>query len=130
MEEKFKKVMIAITSLAETTAEEAAEYSRDQKDEKAEENGLKMRDDFIALHDKLDAPEFDGVLTRNEYLQLTLAAYIASNQIKNRIAALRQAIKGYEEDIIPKLSRIVDETKTDEEAQALAEQILSLESNK
>jgi hypothetical protein len=129
MDKGFKQVMIAITELAETTAEQAMEYSHNQKDDTAEANGQKMRDDFAALHDKMSVKDFDGVLTHNEYMQLTVAAYIATNQIKNRIATLRSAVKGYEDTIIPKLSRIVDECKTDEEAQKLAEEILIIEAN-
>lgn len=130
MDNSFKQIMIAIVELAETTAEQSMEYSHQQKDDTAEANSQKMRDDFAALYDKIRAKDFNGVLTRNEYIQLTVAAYLASNQIKNRIATLRTAVKGYEETIIPKLSRIVDECKTDEEAQKLAEEILVIESNK
>ena len=129
MDNNFKEIMISIVTLAETIAEQSTEYNHNQKDEVAEKNSEQMHKDFIALNDKLKAPDFDGILTYHEYTQLAVAAYIASNQVKNRIATLRAAVKGYEENIIPKLSRIVDETKTDDDAQKLADEILIFEPN-
>ena len=46
------------------------------------------------------------------------------NNIQNHIAAQRKAIEGYKLDIIPKLSRIMNETKDNpEQTQKLANEL-------
>lgn len=45
---------------------------------------------------------------------------ILSNNLKDKIAALRKAVSGYEQDLIPKLKEIVETATTDEEAQTMA----------
>ena len=85
-----------------------------------------MRDDFAALHDKLGTNE---PLTKAEYAKLLVAAMIVANNIEDRIKSERKAIEGYKIDIIPKLSRINDETTTDEEAQKLADEIFKIQEN-
>ena len=103
------------------------ELDHQQNNADGEKAAMKMRDDFAALRDKLVSEEC--VLTKEEYVELTVATYIASNQIQNRISELRKALKGYNEKILPKLNRILDETKNDEEAKKLADEILIFEDN-
>jgi len=82
-----------------------------------------MRNDFAALHDKLGT---DEPITRADYAKLLVAAMIITNNIEDRIKSERKAIEGYKIDIIPKLSRINDETTNDEEAQKLANEIFKI----
>ena len=127
MDKNFQKIFAAICESAEVTAEQAMELDHQQNNADGEKAAMKMRDDFAALRDKLVSEEC--VLTKEEYVELTVATYIASNQIQNRISELRKALKGYNEKILPKLNRILDETKNDEEAKKLADEILIFEDN-
>lgn len=102
------------------------DYDKAQNDEKGLETAEMMRDDFAALHDKLGTNE---PLTKAEYAKLLVAAMIVANNIEDRIKSERKAIEGYKIDIIPKLSRINDETTTDEEARKLADEIFKIQEN-
>ena len=82
-----------------------------------------MRNDFAALHDKLGT---DEPITKADYAKLLVAAMIITNNIEDRIKSERKAIEGYKIDIIPKLSRVNDETTNDEEAQKLADEIFKI----
>jgi hypothetical protein len=82
-----------------------------------------MRDDFAALHDKLGT---NAPITKADYAKLLVAAMIVTNNIEDRIKNERKAVEGYKIDVIPKLSRINDETTNDEEAQKLAEEIFKI----
>jgi hypothetical protein len=48
------------------------------------------------------------------------------NQLNDRITALKKAMTGYQTDVMPKLQDIVDNTKTNEEAMAMAEEKFSI----
>lgn len=130
MDKDFTKLMLAMITLAETAAEQTMDYSHQMKDTVTENQSQEMRDDLIKLRTKLEAPNFDGTLEYNDYFLLIIVAYIAANNVRDRIAKMRVALKGYEETVIPKLRRIVDETHTAEDANQLAQEILILESNK
>ena len=80
-----------------------------------------MRNDYAKLYDKLDDTEEE--LTRAEYLKLLAGAYIITNNMEDKIKAQRKAIEGYKIDIIPKLSRIMNETSDDEKALLLANEL-------
>lgn len=101
------------------------EYDRQKSDEKGEKTAQSMRDDYAKLYDKLRGDNV--VLTRSEYAKLLVAAYIVVNNIEDRIKGERKAIEGYKIDIIPKLSRINDETTNDADASTLAEEIFKIQ---
>lgn len=130
MDKNFIQIFAAITEAAEVVAEQAVELNHKDNNEKGEADAAAMKADFAALTDKIKAADFDGKLSRNEYAQLTVAAYITTNQIKNRINTLRKATEAYDNIIIPKLTKIIEEAKTDDEAQKLADEILIFEGNK
>ena len=129
MDKKYLELFQALCTAAETTAESAMEYNRSQNETKGEEASQRLRDDFARLGDKLNAENFDGNLARSEYAQLAVAAYIVMNNLKTKIDSLRKSITAYETDIMPKLSQIIDESSSDEEAQSIADKILIIESN-
>ena len=127
MKKNVIDVLKAVAEIAETTAEQVMELEKDNKDQYA--IAQDMRNDYMKLHDKIRDPEFDGTLTRDDYSKLAIAAFVSVNQLKNRMATLRLAIKGYEDNLIPKLSKILNESKTDEEAQEIAASILTFDDN-
>ena len=126
MDKKYLQLFTELTSAVEVLSEQVMDYDKAQNDEKGLETAEMMRDDFAALHDKLGTNE---PLTKAEYAKLLVAAMIVANNIEDRIKSERKAIEGYKIDIIPKLSRINDETITDEEAQKLADEIFKIQEN-
>ena len=87
-----------------------------------------MRDDFIKLYDKIRAEDFNATsLTKAEYAKILVGAMIVVNNLETRITNEQNAVKGYKETVIPKLERIVDECKTDEDAQKLAEELFTID---
>ena len=125
MDKKYLQLFIELAHAVETLSEQVMEYNRQKNDEKGEQTAQSMRDDYAKLYDKLRGDNV--VLTKSEYAKLLVAAYIVVNNIEDRIKGERKAIEGYKIDIIPKLSRINDETTNDADASALAEEIFKIQ---
>lgn len=125
MDKKYLQLFTELAHAVETLSEQVMEYDRQKNDEKGEQTAQSMRDDYAKLYDKLRGDNV--VLTRSEYAKLLVAAYIVVNNIEDRIKGERKAIEGYKIDIIPKLSRINDETTNDADASALAEEIFKIQ---
>ena len=125
MDKKYLQLFIELAHAVETLSEQVMEYDRQKNDEKGEQTAQSMRDDYAKLYDKLRSDNV--VLTKSEYAKLLVAAYIVVNNIEDRIKGERKAIEGYKIDIIPKLSRINDETTNDADASALAEEIFKIQ---
>lgn len=121
MTTNYINLFTTLAQAAETTAERLIELNKQKRDEKGAAVATTMREDYAALYDKLSANEKE--LTRAEYAKLLVAALIATNNLEDRIKQLQTAVEGYKVDAIPKLQRIIDETKTDEEALKLANEI-------
>ena len=121
MDNKYTNLFIEMAKTSSVLAELVMEYNRKKNDENGEKNSEIMRDDFLALVDTITS----GDLVRNDYIKLLVAAMIVRNNIQDKVKAYEKAINGYNIDIIPKLQRIVDETKTDEEATALATELFT-----
>ena len=125
MDKKYLQLFTELAHAVETLSEQVMEYDRQKSDEKGEKTAQSMRDDYAKLYDKLCGDNV--VLTRSEYAKLLVAAYIVVNNIEDRIKGERKAIEGYKIDIIPKLSRINDETTNDADASTLAEEIFKIQ---
>ena len=122
MDKTYLDLFEAIAHSVELTAEQALEYEIKQNNEDGQRAATIMREDFGKLHDKIKNGE---VLSRADYAKLFVGAWTVSQGLEKRKQALEQSLKGYKIDTMPKLNRIIDETKTDEEAQKLAEEIFS-----
>lgn len=114
-----KKYLTLFENLAQATAvsaETVMEYNQQKGDEKGVETATSMRNDYQALADKIKEAADGYTMTHADAAKLCVGAMIMANQLQDKINALKKAITGYQSDIIPKLQKIVDETKTDEEA--------------
>ena len=123
MDKKYIQLFTELTRAVEVLSEQVMDYDKAQNNEKGLETAEMMRNDFAALHDKLGT---DEPITKADYAKLLVAAMIITNNIEDRIKSERKAIEGYKIDIIPKLSRVNDETTNDEEAQKLADEIFKI----
>ena len=127
MDKAFRQLFIDMTRSTAVMAEQVMDYDKEHDDETGFQNAQHLRDDFEALHDKLEAEDFDGILTKAEYAKLLVSAYIITNNLRDKLANLRKSITAYEETLIPRLQQIVD--ASEEEAPKMADEILILEDN-
>ena len=124
-----KKYITLFKELAQATAS-SAETVMDYDREKNDENGLQtatfMRNDFQALADSLNE---EYKLNKNDAAKFLVGAMIMVNQIQDRINNLKKAMVGYQTDVIPKLQKIVDEAKNDDEAAEMADKNFIIETD-
>lgn len=126
MHKKYLELFRELTRATAVAAEQVMDYDMEKNDDKGFETAKTMRDDFEALHDKLAAESFDGNLTKAEYAKLLVGCYVVVGNIQDRMEALKKAIAGYQGDLVPRLSKIID-AETDEAAQKIAEEQFTIE---
>lgn len=124
IDSKYYELFKQIARSTEVTSEQVMDYNHKNNDEGGEKTAQTMRDDFRQLYDRLSNPDYQ--ITRNDYLKLFVGCYIVLNMLENNQKNIQTSIHGYKQDIIPKLQRITDETKTDEEADKLASEIFQI----
>jgi hypothetical protein len=126
MHKKYVELFKELSHATEVAAEQVMEYDKGKNDEKGYATAETLRNDFSALYDKIKDPAFDGKLSKADYARLLVGTYIIVGNLQDRISALQKAIAGYQTDIVPKLSKVVDATD-DDAAQALAEEIFVID---
>lgn len=128
MHKKYLELFKELTRATAVAAEQVMDYDKEKNDDKGFETAKTMRDDFEALNEKLTDEAFDGILTKAEYAKLLVGCYVIVGNLQDRIEALKKAIAGYQSDLVPKLSKII-EAENDAEAQKLADEHLIVETN-
>lgn len=124
MNEKYLILFKELAKAAEIIAEQVVEYDHQKKDENGEKAATIMKKDFADLNDNLANKDYQ--ITLADYAKLFIAAYVVTNNLETKIKNEQLALDGYNNDLIPKLSRITSEAKTDEEAQKLALEIFQI----
>ena len=127
MDEKYVKLFTELCRTTAVLAEQVMDYDKSKDDEKGFESAKALRDDFERLHDRIDADDFDGNLTKAEYAKLLVGCYIITNQLQDKITILKKSLDGYQTSLIPKLQKILD--ASDEEYAEVAKVNLVIESN-
>lgn len=116
MDKKYVELFKELAKATAVSAEQVMDYDRAKNDEEGLKAAQTMRDDYNALHDKIN----DGTeLGKTDFAMLLVGAMVTANQIQDRIATLQKAMAGYQTDLIPKLNKIV-EAKTEDEVKKLA----------
>lgn len=128
MHSKYLDLFKELTRATAVAAEQVMDYDQAKNDEKGFDTAKTMRDDFEALNEKLNDKFFDGTLTKAEYAKLLVGCYVIVGNLQDRIEALRKAVAGYQSDLVPKLSKIID-AKDDESAQKIADEQFVIETN-
>lgn len=126
MHSKYIELFKEIAKATSVSAEQVMDYDKQKDDTKGYDAAETLHKDFIELYDKIRDKNFDGQLAREDFARLLVGTLIIMNQLNDRITALKKAMTGYQTDIMPKLQDIVDNTKTDEEAMAMAEEKFSI----
>jgi len=128
MDKKYIELFKELARATAVAAEQVMDYDKEKKDDKGFDTAKMMRDDFEALHEKISAETFDGELTKAEYAKMLVGCYVIVGNLQDRIVALQKAVAGYQTDIVPKLSKII-EADTEEAAQTLAKELLIISEN-
>lgn len=126
MHKKYIELFKELSHATEVAAEQVMEYDKGKNDEKGYETAETLRNDFSVLYDKIKDSTFDGKLTKADYARLLVGTYIVVGNLQDRISALQKAIAGYQTDVVPKLSKVVD-AADDDAARALAEELFVIE---
>ena len=126
MHSKYIELFKEIANATAISAEQVMDYDKQKDDAKGYDAAETLHKDFIELYDKIRDKNFDGQLAREDFARLLVGTLIIMNQLNDRITALKKAMVGYQTDVMPKLQDIVDNTKTNEEAMAMAEEKFSI----
>lgn len=127
---KYLDLFREIAHSSEILAERVMEFDRNTNDLQGEKTAKIMRDDYQKLYDKMRSDGFYFTnLTKSDYTKILVGALIVTNNLEDRIKNEQLVVKGYKNDVIPKLQRIIDETKTDEEAYDLSSKIFQIKEN-
>ena len=124
MNKEYQNLFKELAHAVELLAEQVMEYDHSHNDDEGEKTAQIMRDDFAALTDKFNTEEV--ALERNDYIKLLTGVYIIINNLQDKITNLKKTIDGYQTNVGAKLQRIMNETKTDEEANTLANELFSI----
>ena len=126
MDKKYVTLFKELAQAMAVSAEMVMEYDREKGDDKGLETATVMRNDFQDLADKVNE---EYQMNKNDAAKFLVGAMVQVNHLQDKINSIKIAIKGYQEDLIPKLKEVVDNAKDDEEASKMIEEKFTLESN-
>ena len=131
MHQKYIKLFKELSHSVQILSEQVKQYNHEKQDEKGEQTAKTMHEDYVALHNKLSADDFDPTtLTKAEYARLFVASLIIINSLETRITNEQNTVKNYKEVIIPKFERIINECENDEQVKTLADELFKIEEDK
>lgn len=124
MDNNYVTLFKEVAKTTSLLAEQVMEYNKNNNDEKGLETATIMRDDFNKLYDKMNIEGFSPeILTIDDYRRFLVGTLIVVNNINNKISNEQKAVQNYNTTIIPKLQRILDECKTQEEINKLSAEL-------
>ena len=124
MDNNYVTLFKEVAKTTSLLAEQVMEYNKNNNDEKGLETATIMRDDFNKLYNKMNIEGFSPeILTIDDYRRFLVGALIVVNNINNKISNEQKAVQNYNTTIIPKLQRILDECKTQEEINKLSAEL-------
>lgn len=127
MDKTYQSLFKEMCQSAAVLAEQVMDYDNKQGDTKGYTVAQTMRDDYQNLADALST---NRELSYNDYMKLLAASYMIMNNIQDRITAQKKTVEGYKLDLIPKLSRIMNETKDQpEKMQTLVKELFKVSEN-
>ena len=125
MDKKYLELFSLISQTVSNLAEQVMNDHQDKGETKEQETAQVMRDDYLALHDKLVENQ---ELNKADFARLLVGAIIVTNQLEASIKNEQQALDGYKLDIVPKLDRI--NNAKEEEVTSLAEELFQIKPEK
>lgn len=129
MDKKYVTLFKDLAQATAASAESVMDYDRSQNDEKGLKTATIMRDDYQKLVDKISDAGDAYAPNKDEVAKLLVGAMIQVNQIQDKINNLKKAMVGFQTNTIPKLQKILDEAKDDDDARNMANLSFILENN-
>lgn len=120
---KYKELFQLVARNAAMNSERAAELTKEADKEANLEPTYKMRDEFVALEEKLNGNES---LTMKDYANLWIGASITRGILMNNINKWTAVVKEYDENLLPKLYAIALE-KDEEKRQKMMDENFATE---
>ena len=117
MDKRFIDLFKELMKTSAVSAETVMDYDEKHNDKDGFAAANQLRDDFLALYDKIN-DSFE--MTKTDARTLLIGALITVSQLVDKVNNLKKAISGYQSDLIPKLQEIWDNATSDEEAIAMA----------
>lgn len=129
MHQKYIKLFTELSHTVAALSQQVMDYNKRKNETKGEETARIMYDQYTELYQKFTTPGFSTAsLNKTDFLRLLVGAAIIKKNIEDRIAEEKNAVKGYETDVIPKLQQLAD--APDEEIHALADKLLVISEDK
>jgi hypothetical protein len=120
MDNKYVELFKQLARSTAVSAEQVMEYDREKGDDKGLAAAETMRNDYEKLTETIEVADDEYVPNKAEVAKLLVATMVQMSQVRDRMIALNKALKGYQEDLVPKLQEILDNANDDEEAREMA----------
>ena len=122
MHQKYAELFTELVHSAELIAEQVMEYDKKKNDEKGMKTAQIMRDDYAKFYDKIRAKDFDfNTLKKADYAKILVATFIIANNMQDQITNMQNVLNGYQQDIIPKLQKVMKVEEEDKMAEVANE---------
>ena len=126
MDKNYRKLFQEMCKSSENLAEQVLEYNINTKNTEGAEVAQNLRDEFAALGDYIEEKNTNNnelTFTLAQYRQLLAAAYTIMTSLSTHISNIQKSIDGYKLDIIPKLTRVINEGTDDEKLKEIENQL-------
>ena len=122
MHQKYAELFTELVHSAELIAEQVMDYDKKKNDEKGMKTAQIMRDDYAKFYDKIRAKDFDfNTLKKADYAKILVATFIIANNMQDQITNMQNVLNGYQQDIIPKLKKVMKVEEEDKMAEVANE---------
>ena len=129
MNKKYLQLFKELARSLELLAERAIEEEKDNVEENKVKTAILMHENYMNIYNKIHDNKIEQ-LTLSDFAHLYIASGVLINQFESKKKSIELALRGYKVDILPKINRILNETKTDSDALALAKELFSEEVEK
>ena len=114
MDKNYKKLFIAICESMEATAENAMSQSKSKNNFQDYKTAQEMRSKYSRIHDLLTSKKIDYIPTKEDFNAISIGVVLIIKQIEKQLSERQLALKGYKEDLLPKLQEVL-KCKTNDE---------------
>ena len=114
MDKNYKKLFITICESMEATAENAMSQSKSKNNFQDYKTAQEMRSRYSRIHDLLTSKKIDYIPTKEDFNAISIGAVLIIKQIEKQLSERQLALKGYKEDLLPKLQEVLKCETNDE----------------
>lgn len=131
MDKIFIKLFTEVVHATEVLSEKVMEYDKEQGQLQGYDTAKKMREDYAILYDKMREDNFEvNQLNKSDVSKILIGTAIVAQNLENQLQNYKAVIDNYTTNIIPKLTKVIDESKTDEEMIELLEKTFEISEEK